>query len=154
MNFNMDNFDTLEKLIYYLKQANCYGKYNYCFTAQKKENVNLALMGIFGGAIGGAIAHKLNDEKVIGYILNKNEKGIAILPIIGDIKNPIVDIENLLFKKNEDIEKVVIKKDGFSFKIIKIVLNDKEEFSFRMANKIKNCDYHEVNLNKFIEMYK
>lgn len=150
----MDNFDTLEKLIAYLKQANCYGKYNYCFTAQKQEKVNSALMGIFGGALGGAIAHKLNDNKAIGYILNKNEKGIAILPIIGDIKNPIVDVDNLLFLNNEDIDKVVIKKDGFSFKIIKIVLKNKEEYSFRMANKIKNIDYHEENLIHFIECYK
>lgn len=150
----MDNFDTLEKLYAYLKQANCYGEYNYCFTAQKQEKVNLALMGIFGGAIGGAIAHKLNDNKAIGYILNKNDKGIAILPIIGDIKNPIVDNDSLLFLNNEDIDKVIIKKDGFSFKIIKIILKDKEKFSFRMANKIKNIDYHEINLNKFIESYK
>lgn len=150
----MDNFDTLEKLIAYLKQANCYGEYNYCFTAQKQEKVNSALMGIFGGALGGAVAHKLNDSKAIGYILNKNEKGIAILPIIGDIKNPIEDVDNLLFLNDEDIDKVVIKKDGFSFKIIKIVLKNKEEYSFRMANKIKNIDYHETNLNKFIEYYK
>lgn len=150
----MDNFNTLEKLIAYLKQANCYGEYNYCFTAQKQEKVNSALMGIFGGALGGAVAHKLNDSKAIGYILNKNENGIAILPIIGDIKNPIVDIDNMLFLNNEDIDKVVIKKDGFSFKIIKIVLKNKEEYSFRMANKIKNIDYHEANLNKFIECYK
>lgn len=150
----MDNFDTLEKLIAYLKQANCYGEYNYCFTAQKQEKVNSALMGIFGGALGGAVAHKLNDSKAIGYILNKNENGIAILPIIGDIKNPIVDVDNLLFLNNEDIDKVVIKKDGFSFKIIKIVLKNKEEYSFRMANKIKNIDYHETNLNKFIDCYK
>lgn len=150
----MDDFNTLEKLTTYLKQANCYGEYNYCFTAQKQEKVNSALMGIFGGALGGAVAHKLNDSKSIGYILNKNEKGIAILPIIGDIKNPIVDIDNMLFLNNDDIDKVIIKKDGFSFKIIKIVLKNKEEYSFRMANKIKNIDYHETNLNKFIECYK
>lgn len=150
----MDNFDTLEKLTIYLKQANCYGEYNYCFTAQKQEKVNSSLMGIFGGAMGGAIAHKLNDNKAIGYILNKNDKGIAILSILGDIKNPIVDVDNVVFLENEDIDKVMIKKDGFSFKIIKITLKDKEEFSFRMANKIKNCDYHEINLNKFIECYK
>lgn len=150
----MDNFDTLEKLTDYLKQANCYGKYNYCFTAQKQEKVNSALMGIFGGAVGGTITHKLNDNKNIGYILNKNDKGIAILTIIGDIKNPIVDSNNLLFLSNEYIDKVVIKKDGFSFKIIKIVLNNKEEYSFKIANKIKNIDYHEINLNKFIECYK
>lgn len=150
----MNNFDTLEKLTNYLKQANCYGEYNYCFTAQKKEKTSLSLMGIFGGAVGGAIAYKLNDHSAIGYILNKNDKGIAILPITGDIKNPIVDVNNLLFLKNEDIDKIVIKKDGLSFKIIKIVLKNKEEFSFRTANKIKNIDYHEINLNKFIESYK
>ena len=60
----------------------------------------------------------------------------------------------MLFLNDEDIDKVVIKKDGFSFKIIKIVLKNKEEYSFRMANKIKNIDYHETNLNKFIEYYK
>lgn len=27
----MDNFDTLEKLEEYIKQANFYGEYNYCF---------------------------------------------------------------------------------------------------------------------------
>lgn len=146
----MDNFDTMEKLTAYLKQAKCYGEYNYCFTAQKQEKVNSALMGIFGGAI----AHKLNNSEVIGYILNKNDKGIAILPIIGDVKNPIVDINNLLFLNNDDIDKVVIKKDGFNFRIIKIILNNKEKFSFRIANKIKNIDYHSINLNKFIECYK
>lgn len=150
----MNHFDTLEKLTAYLKQANCYGEYNYCFTAQKQEKVNSALMGIFGGALGGIVAHKLNESKTIGYILNKNEKEIAILPIIGDIKNPIVDIDNILFLNNDNIDKVIIKKDGFNFKIIKIFLKNQEEFSFRTANKIKNIDYHEMNLNNFIECYK
>ena len=150
----MEEFNTLEKIEEYLKKSNCYGEYNYCFTAQKQEKINSALTGIFGGAIGGAISHKLNDNKAIGYILNRNDKGIAILSIFGDIKNPIVDVDNVLFLANEDIDKVIIKKDGFSFKIIKITLKNKAKFSFRMANKIKNIDYHEINLNKFIECYK
>lgn len=150
----MDNFDTLEKMNCYLKEAGCLGEYNYCFTAQKKEKFNSKLMGIFGGAVGGAISQKLNSSKEIGYILNKNEKGIAILPIIGDIKNPIIDNSSLVFLKNEDIDKVVIKRDGLSFKIIKITLKYNEKLCFRMANKIKNVDYHETNLNKFIECYK
>lgn len=151
----MDNFNTLEKMYSYLKEAGCFGEYNYCFTAKKQEKVNQGLMGIFGGAVGGAISHKLNNSsEEIGYIINKNDKGIAILPIIGNIISPIVDTSDLVFLNNDDINKVIIKRDGFCFKIIKIILNNNEKLCFRMANKIKNVDYHETNLNKFIECYK
>ena len=150
----MDDFNTLEKLEEYIKQANCYGEYNYCFTAQMEDKLGLFLLGSMGGALGGALASKLKSKDAIGYILNKNEKGIGIIPIVEENKKQRVAAERLVFLGNNDIDKVIIKNDGIGFRLIKIVMKDKSKFGFKMAKKIKNIDYHEKNLNKFIECYK
>ena len=140
----MDDFNTLEKIEEYLKQANCYGEYNYCFTAQPEDTIGDAILMCFG-AIGGAIMGAKKSKRTIGYILNKNEKGIGIIPI--------EKIQKALFLNNEDIEKVKIKYDTIG-KLIKIKMKDKTKYRFKTAIKIKNIDYHEINLKKFIESYK
>lgn len=147
----MDNFDTLAKIEEYIKQAKCYGKYNYCFTAQMQNKKDLLL--VFGGAFGGVLSYKLKEKEPVGYILNKNEKGIGIIPIVKKDKKQEVAVQKLLFLNNEDIEKVIIKNNGLGFKLIKILMKDKTEFKFKMSKRIKNIDYHEANLNKFIECY-
>lgn len=91
----------------------------------------------------------------MGYLFNQNDKGICLIPIIADtLSRNKVDIENYIFIKNEDIEKVYIKNEDFIFKKIKIVLKDKSKYIIKTSKKIKNINYHENNLNKFIEMYK
>lgn len=149
----MENFDTIEKIEEYLKQANCYGKYNYCFTVQPADTIGDAILMSFG-AVGGAILGVKKSKGTIAYILNKNENGIGIIPIIRENKEERVDTLKLVFLNNDDINKVVIKKDGIGFKLIKIIMKDKSKFGFKTAKKIKNIDYHEINLNKFIESYK
>lgn len=149
----MDDFNTIEKLEEYIRQANCYGEYNYCFTAQMEDKIVPFLLMSMGGALGGALAYKLKTKEALGYILNKNEKGIAIIPIVEENKKQRVATEKLVFLNKEDINQVIIKNDGIGFKLIKIRLKDKSKFGFKTAKKIKNIDYHEVNLNKFIESY-
>lgn len=148
----MNEFDTLEKLEKYLKQANFYGKYNYCFTVQPEDKIGDAILMSFG-AIGGAILGAKKSKGTIGYILNKNENGIGIIPIEKDDRKQKVVIEKSLFLKNEDIDKVKIKYDTIG-KLIRIKMKDKTKYGFKTARAIKNIDYHKVNLDKFIESYK
>ena len=104
----MEEFNTIEKVEEYLKKANCYGEYNYFFTVQPGDTISDAILMCFG-AIGGAIAGLRKSKGVIGYILNKNEKGIGIIPIEMVDKKQNVVIDKTIFLKNEDIDKVSIK---------------------------------------------
>lgn len=146
----MDDLNTLEKIENYFKMVNCYGEYNYCFSCQKEPSL---LPIIFG--VAGAVASIIKDNKVVGYLFNQNDQGICLIPIVVDTmtKNKIA-IEKYVFIKQEDIEKIIIKNEDIKFKKIKIVLKDKTKFVMRTSKKIKNIDYHENNLNKFIELYK
>ncbi len=148
----MDEFNTIKKIEEYLKQANCYGEYNYCFTVQPEDTIADAILMCFG-AIGGAIAGARKSKGTIGYILNKNEKGIGIIPIERIGKEQKVALTKTILLKNEDIDKVSIKYDTIG-KLIRIKMKDKSKYGFKTARKIKNVDYHETNLNKFIESYK
>ncbi len=76
-----------------------------------------------------------------------------IIPIekIGDEQK--VATAKTIFLKNEDIDKVSIKYDTIG-KLIRIKMKDKTQYGFKTARRIKNIDYHEINLNKFIECYK
>lgn len=40
------------------------------------------------------------------------------------------------------------------FKRITIILNDGTKYVMKSAKKIKGANYHQENLNKFIEIYK
>lgn len=148
----MDEFNTLEKIEEYLKQADFYGKYNYCFTVQPEDTIADAILMCFG-LVGGAIAGARKSKGTIGYILNKNENGIGIIPIEKIKKEQNVVLSKAIFLKNEDVEKVSIKYDTMG-KLIRIKMKDKTKYGFKTARKIKNVDYHEINLNKFIESYK
>lgn len=148
----MDDFSTLEKIEEYLKQANCYGEYNYCFTVQPEDSISDAILMCFG-AIGGAIAGVRKSKGTIGYIINKNEKGIGIIPIEKIGKEQKIAPTKTIFLKNEDIDKVSIKYNTIG-KLIRIKMKDKTKYGFKTAKKIKNIDYHEENLNKFIKCYK
>lgn len=148
----MDEFNTLEKIEECLKKSNCYGEYNYCFTVQPEDTISDAILMSLG-AIGGAILGAKKSKGTIGYILNKNEKGIAVIPIEKVKGKQKVAIEKALFLNNDDIDKVKVKRDTIG-KLIKIKMKDKTKYGFKTARKIKNIDYHEINLNKFIESYR
>lgn len=148
----MDNFDTLKKIEKYVKEANCYGEYNYCFIVEKEDTITDAILMCFG-AIGGAISGAKKAKGRTSYILNKNEKGIGIIPIKKIDKTQKVEINKTIFLKNEDIEKVKIKYDTIG-KLIKIKMKDKTKYGFKTFIKIKNIPYHEENLKKFMEYYK
>lgn len=143
----MKDFNTLENLEEYFKKVNCYGDDNCCFTCSTMQITQF-------GIIGALISVKKN-KKVMGYLLNKNENGICLIPIVMDTftKNK-VDLDNYIFIKDVDIEKVTIKNEEIGFKKIKIELKDKTKYVLKTPKKIINVDYHKINLDRFIEMYK
>ena len=92
----MEDFNTLEKLEEYFKKVDCYGEYNYCFTCQ----IEPSILPMLFGAVGAIIEMKRN-KKVMGYLFNKFDKGICLIPIVADTltKNKI-DIDNYIFINN------------------------------------------------------
>lgn len=142
----MKDLNILENLEEYFKRVNCYGKYNYCFTCQMDSSILPILFGIVG-----AVIEIRKNKKIMGYLFNKFDKGICLIPIVGDTltKNKI-DIDNYIFIKEDEIEKIIIKNEDFIFKKIKIILKDKKKYIMKTPKKIKNINYHEENLNKFI----
>lgn len=143
----MDDINNVETLEEYFKKVNCYGEYNYCFVC------NTIQSSIFG-VVGVLIALKRN-KNVMGYLLNKNNYGICLIPIIADTltKNKI-DVNHSIFIKEEEIDKVVIKNEEIGFKKIKILLKDKTKYILKTPKKVIKRDYHKINLDKFIEIYK
>ena len=63
-----------------------------------------------------------------------------------------VDLDNYIFIKNADIEKITIKNEEIGFKKIKIQLKDKTKYVLKTPKKIINVDYHKVNQYRYIEM--
>lgn len=143
----MEDLNKLENLEEYFKKVNCYGEYNYCFTTNSMIN------NMFG-AIGALISIKKN-KNVMGYLLNKNDKGICLIPIIAEtINKNKIDIDNYIFIKEEEIDKVTIKNEEIGFKKIIILLKDKTKYVLKTPKKVIKREYHKVNLDKFIEFYK
>ena len=106
------------------------------------------------GAIGALIALKKN-KNIMGYLLNKNNNGICLIPIISETLNKNrIDLDKYIFIKEEDIDKVVIKNEEIGFKKIKIILKDKTNYVLKTPKKVIKRDYHKINLDKFIEIYK
>lgn len=62
-------------------------------------------------------------------------------------------IKNKMDSK-EEIKKIKIKNEDFIYKRITIILNDGTKYVMNCAKKIKGANYHQENLNKFIEIYK
>lgn len=143
----MEDINKLENLEEYFKKVNCYGDYNYCFICNTMQS------SMFG-AIGALIALKKN-KNIMGYLLNKNNNGICLIPIISKTLNKNrIDVDNYIFIKEEDIDKVVIKNEEIGFKKIKIILKDKTKYVLKTPKKVIKRDYHKINLDKFIEIYK
>lgn len=143
----MKEFDTLEKLEEYFKKVNCYGNDNCCFICSTMQNFQF-------GIIGALVSEKKN-KNIRGYLLNKNENGICLIPIIKDtiMKNK-VDLDNYIFIKNDDIDKITIKNEEIGFKKIKIELKNKTKYILKVSKRIINMNYHKTNLDRFIEIYK
>ena len=56
--------------------------------------------------------------------------------------------------KPEEIKKIKIKNEDFIYKRITIILNDGTKYIMNSAKEVKGVNYHQENLNKFIEIYK
>lgn len=141
----MNDFNTLEKLEEYFKKVNCYGRENCCFVCSTIQSTQFGLIG--------TLISVIKNKKVMGYLLNKNESGICLIPIIAEtMTRNKVDLDNYIFIKNDDIDKIVIKNEEIGFKRIKILLKDKNKYVLKAAKKIINADYHKENLDKFIGM--
>lgn len=65
-----------------------------------------------------------------------------------------IDINGYIDIKSEDIKSIKVKNKNFIYKKTIITLNDKTKYVMNCAKKIKGANYHQENLNKFIENYK
>lgn len=147
----MNECDTSEKLEEYFKKVDCYGKENCYFICNTMPSS--LFLGMFG-TLGGLVSVKKN-KNVMGYLLNQNENGICLIPIVAETmtKNRI-DVDHYIWIENENIEKITIKNEDIGFKKITIRLKDKTKYALKVSKRIIHLDYHKVNLDKFIEMYK
>lgn len=146
----MENANTLEAIEEYFKKVNCYGnEYNYCFASQLEPSILPALFGVAGAAIS-----TVKNKKIMGYLFNKNEKGICLIPIVADTltKNKI-ELDSYKFILDEEIESIKIKKIDFVYYNIKIKLKDKTKYNLRCLAKIKDVSYHEKNVKGLVDMY-
>ena len=62
--------------------------------------------------------------------------------------------EALQYINDKDLEITDKENEDFIYKRITIILNDGTKYVMNSAKKIKGANYHQENLNKFIEIYK
>lgn len=146
-----EKYSKLENIENLFKSKNCFGnEYNYCFATFKSPSVFFNALGIFG-----AILDKIKSDNVTGYFVNKYEKGICLIPLVVDDDKKIkIDINNFRDIRKEDIKKIKVKTEDFTFKKIVILLNDGAKYKMVTASKIVGVSHHELSLKRFIESCK
>lgn len=152
--YDNEKYKNLENVENLFKRIKRFGnEYNYCFGTfipPSLSSITLSSMGI----VGGIIEATRQKNKVTGYIVNKNEKEICLIPLVIDDNRVMqIDIDGFIDIKPEDIKSIKIKNEDFVYKVITIILNDKTKYVMKTAKKIKGFDYHKDNLKKFIEIY-
>lgn len=106
------------------------------------------------GAVGGLIEANRSKNKLNSFIVNKNERGICLIPIYIDNKRVMqIDLDGYIDIKNEDIESVKITWIDLSWKKVTITLKDQRKYVMHVAKKIKRFDYHKGNFQKFMALY-
>ena len=134
-----------------------------------------------GGLVGGAVASsfnnaveeavnefnsKLNDKQKIvfsrnvycGYLINVVSNGVGIIPLknsgqlIPKIKDFITDIDNYVFFKNDEIEKMKIEKLPLHFSSRKLAIYfknlDNVSTQWTLPMKDKLVSYQQENFDK------
>lgn len=137
--------------------------------------------GVAGGLVGGAVANsinsavaeavdefnsKLNDrQKVVfsrnvycGYLVNIVKDGVGIIPLVNsgqlipNIKDFITDLDNYVYFKNDEIEKIKIEKLPLHFSSRKLAIYfkglDKTSTPWTLPMKHKLVSYQQENFNK------
>lgn len=149
--YNNDKYMILENVENLFKRIKRFGnEYNYCFGTFVPQSALPVALGAVGGLIEAA-----RKKKVSGYFLNKNEREICLIPLISDDnKQLIIDLNGYIDIRPEAMKKIKIKNEDFIYKRITIVLNDGTKYIMNAAKKIKGADYHQENLQRFIDIYK
>lgn len=71
-------------------------------------------------------------KNIIGYFLNKNEKGICLIPmILGNNKTLQIDIDNYISINENEIRKIKIKNEDIVYKAITIILNNHTKYNLK-----------------------
>lgn len=153
--YDNEKYKDLENVENLFKRINCFGdEYNYCFGASVPQSVLSITLLSMGGAVGGLIEANRQKNKLNGFLVNKNEKEICLIPLVLDSKRVMqIDIDGYIDIKNENIESVKIKSVDFSWKKVTITLNDQKKYVMHVAKKIKGFDYHKGNFQKFMDIY-
>lgn len=140
--------------------------------------------GVAGGLVGGAIAgsfnaaveeavnefnSKLTDEQKVlfsrnvycGYLLNIVDKGLGVIPLknsgqlIPKIKDFITDVDNYVFIKNDEIEKIKIENLPLYFSAKKLAIyfknTGKTSTQWTLPKKNKLVSYQQENFNKLVD---
>lgn len=137
--------------------------------------------GVAGGLVGGAVANsfnsavaeavdefnsKLNDrQKVVfsrnvycGYLVNIVKDGVGIIPLVNsgqlipNIKDFITDLDNYVYFKNDEIEKIKIEKLPLHFSSRKLAIYfkglDNVGTQWTLPMKHKLVSYQQENFDK------
>ena len=175
----MEEFNSLDKIVYLFRSVNCMGNENCYFICYKDTTAEGMKAGVIGGAIGGAgliggaIASAVMSansgnvsilEKFDGYLINWTDFGVGIIPLKYQGKmvtlNPSKmhpQMDSFTYIPKENLESVVVKNFNiFNSKVkkIKIKIAGIDSKLELMANvKEKLIPYQESNFAKFLDMY-
>lgn len=152
---NNEKYQKLENVEDLFKEVNCFGdEYNYCFGATVPQSVLSTTLLSMGGAIGGLISANIQKNKLNGFIVNKYEKGICLIPLyLDDKSNTLIDKSGYIDIKNEEIESVTIKFADISWKKVTIKLKDERKFVMHVIKNNRAFSWHKGNFQKFMEIY-
>jgi len=172
----MEEFQTIEKAYELFKNANCAGNENCIFVAFRdtsRGGVQAGIAGGIGGAVGAIVANAVAKSMVShdaftnllydGFLINKTEAGIGLIPLNNDGVMWLASTEKLrantnlsFFIKNEEIESVKIKNLALlnsKIKSIKITFTDGFKLRLIVRMKDKFISYTESNFPSFMQSY-
>ena len=167
------NLDTVKELfssVKCLKDDNCFlVVLNRDYVASSVENNTFYKNNAVNVAVEGVLKEfneKLNDKQKIvfsrnvycGFLINVVKDGIGVIPLknsgqlIPKIKDFITDIDNYIFIKNDEIEKMEIQKLPLRFSVKRLAVYFKDldgaNTPWTLPIKDKLITYQEENYNK------
>lgn len=170
---NIDVVKDLFKSVKCIKDDNIFlVVLNRDYVASSVENNTFYKNNAVNQAVAGVIEefnNKLNDKQKIvfsrnvycGFLINIVKDGIGVIPLknsgqlIPKIKDFITDIDNYIFIKNDEIEKIEIKKLPLRSKVKRLAVYFKDldgaNTPWTLPVKDKIVSYQEENYNKLAQ---
>ena len=167
----MEEFQTIERAFDLFRNQNCVGNQNCIFVTIKDYNHASSKMGVaagVGGLLGAAISSQMGKKDAFqdmaydGFLINKTESGIALIPLNAQgvmwksTPEKLVAYPACFFFRFDEIESIKIKNFALiNSKVKSLKIKFKDGYTLYLSANVKDkfIPYHERNFAEFMNCY-